>query len=239
MSFAIAGTVIGAGVGLYSANKQAGAARDAAGMQAQSAADANQLQREMYDQSRNDQTPWRNAGSNALTKIQEQLNGAEWSKPFDASMMQADPGYQFRLDQGQKALNRQLSAGGKYFSGGALKDMQGYTQGMASQEFGNAFNRFQTDRQNRMNPLMSMAGLGQSSASQMGQQGMQTGALMGNNLMSGASASAAGVMGAANAQTSGLNNLYGFMKQAPWKVGSGGSSGTQYDEYGAPIPGNW
>ncbi len=237
MSFAIAGTVIGAGVGLYSANKQANASSDAANLQAQSTRDANQLQRYMYDQSRADQTPWRDAGTNALTRIQGQLSGSEWNSPFTAQSMQIDPGYQFRMGEGQKALQRQLSAGGKYFSGGALKDMQGYTQGIASQEYGNAFSRFQTDRHNRLNPLMSVAVLGQSSAGRMGDQGLVTGHAMGNNLMSGAGAQAAGVMGSANAQTAGLNNLYGFMKQMPtWRGGK--NSGTTYDEYGAPSVGN-
>lgn len=221
MSFAITGTVLAVGGSIYSANKQSSAATDAANTQANAARDANATQLEMFNRSADMQAPWRQAGSNALSQIQGALGGQEWSRPFDASMMRADPGYQFRLDQGGKALQRQLSAGGKYFSGGALKEMQGYTQGLASQEFGNAFNRFQTDRQNRLNPLMSLAGLGQGSAAQVGSQGVAVGNSIGNNLMAAGDAQAAGRIGSANAQAGMFNNLYGFMKQNPWNVYSG------------------
>ena len=205
MAFIIVGSVI-------SGSMQADAAENAANTQAQAARDANATQLDMFNRSADMQAPWRQAGSNALNQIQNQLSSANWNTPFDASMMQADPGYQFRMDQGQKALQRQLSAGGKYFSGGALKDMQGFTQGLASQEFGNAFNRFQTDRQNRLNPLMGLAGLGQTSASQVGSQGVYTGNSIGNNLMAAGDARAAGTIGASNAQTGMFNNLYGFMR---------------------------
>lgn len=52
-----------------------------------------------------------------------------------------DPGYKFRLEQGQKALERNLAAQGKYLSGAALKELTEYGQGMASQEYGAAYQR--------------------------------------------------------------------------------------------------
>jgi len=66
---------------------------------------------------------------------------------------QADPGYAFRMTEGLKALDRQAAARGGLISGAALKASQGYGQDLASQEYMNAFNRFQTNRTNLLNPL--------------------------------------------------------------------------------------
>jgi hypothetical protein len=84
-------------------------------------------------------------------------------------------------------------------SGGALKAAQRYGQEMGSQEYQNAFNRYQTEQQSRLNPLQSLAGLGQTGAQNIGsaaQQygvnvgniGMGAGAAQGNALMAGAQA---------------------------------------------------
>jgi hypothetical protein len=67
---------------------------------------------------------------------------------------EADPGYGFRLSEGLKALERSAAARGGLMSGGAGKALQRYGQDLASQEYGNAFQRFQQDRAAR-------AGLGQ------------------------------------------------------------------------------
>ena len=67
---------------------------------------------------------------------------------------QADPGYGFRLSEGMKALERSAAARGGLMSGGTGKALQRYGQDLASQEYGNAFQRFQQDRAAR-------AGLGQ------------------------------------------------------------------------------
>ncbi len=67
---------------------------------------------------------------------------------------QADPGYAFRLAEGIKALEQSAAARGNLLSGTTGKALQRYGQGLASQEYSNAFNRFQTERAAR-------AGLGQ------------------------------------------------------------------------------
>lgn len=56
-------------------------------------------------------------------------------------LMQQDPGYQFRLKQGQEALERSAAARGGLLSGRAARDTADYSQGLASQEFGNSWNR--------------------------------------------------------------------------------------------------
>lgn len=65
---------------------------------------------------------------------------------FGAADFQTDPGYNFRLSEGLKALDRQAAARGGMMSGAALKAAGRYGQDVASQEYGNAFNRFQTNR---------------------------------------------------------------------------------------------
>jgi hypothetical protein len=67
-------------------------------------------------------------------------------KDFQTSDFQQDPGYAFRLAEGQKALDRSAAARGGLISGAALKAATGYGQQMGSQEYQNAYNRFQANR---------------------------------------------------------------------------------------------
>lgn len=61
--------------------------------------------------------------------------------PFQAPNLTDDPGYQFRLKEGLGAIERSAAARGTLGTGGTLKDLMDYGQGLASQEYGNAFNR--------------------------------------------------------------------------------------------------
>ena len=65
---------------------------------------------------------------------------------FGASDFQADPGYAFRLSEGMKALDRTAASRGGLLSGATLKGAQRYGSDLASQEYGNAYNRFQANR---------------------------------------------------------------------------------------------
>jgi hypothetical protein len=67
-------------------------------------------------------------------------------KNFGAADFQADPGYAFRLSEGMKALDRTAASRGGLLSGATLKGAQRYGSDLASQEYGNAYNRFQTNR---------------------------------------------------------------------------------------------
>lgn len=125
----------------------------------QHAADqANDTQVSQFEETRNDQQPWRDAGSAALNQMQ---NG-DFQKDFSMADFQADPGYQFRMDEGQKALERSAAAKGGLMSGGTLKALDRYSQGVASDEYSNAYNRFNADRDRRFNRLSSLAGTGQT-----------------------------------------------------------------------------
>jgi hypothetical protein len=65
---------------------------------------------------------------------------------FGAADFQADPGYAFRLSEGMKALDRTAASRGGLLSGSTLKGAQRFGSDLASQEYGNAYNRFQANR---------------------------------------------------------------------------------------------
>jgi hypothetical protein len=115
-----------------------------------------------------------------------------------------DPGYQFRLQQGQEATNRAANMGGGLLSGNALKGQQDYTQGLASTEFTGAFNRFQTGRTNIYNTLAGIAGLGQQSLNTTANAGTAAAGNAGNALTAAGAAQAAGTVGSANALAGGI-----------------------------------
>jgi len=97
-----------------------------------------------------------------------------------------DPGYQFRMDEGLKAIGAAGSARGNRFSGAADKDRMKYAQGLASEEYGKAYGRqrqqFESDRamgereagrQTGFDVNQYQFGTGQDFASQQAQQGRQ------------------------------------------------------------------
>ena len=182
------------------------AASKAAREQAAAADRATQLQREQFDRQVELQAPFRDVGVRALPE----LEAASRYTPFGMSEFQADPGYGFRLAEGQKALDRQAAARGGLISGGALKAAQRYGQEMGSQEYTNAFNRYQTERQARLNPLQSLAGMAQTSTGQLGQAGQTMATNVGEAGAQAAQARASGYMGTANALTQGLGQYLGY-----------------------------
>jgi hypothetical protein len=127
-----------------------------------------------------------------------------------------DPGYGFRMSEGLKALDRSAASRGGLLSGATLKGAQQYGQGLASQEYQNAFNRYQTNRANVLNPLQSLAGVGQSTATALGTAGANMASNVGNTLMSNAGNVGNAAMASAGAQQSAyggaaniLGRLYG------------------------------
>jgi hypothetical protein len=184
----------------------AGAASSAAKTQASAANRAAELQREQFERQVELQAPFREAGVRALPELET----ASRYTPFGMQQFTADPGYGFRLSEGQKALDRQAAARGGLISGGALKAAQRYGQEMGSQEYTNAFNRYQTERQARLNPLQSLAGMAQTSVGQLGQAGQAMASNVGEAIGAGAQARASGYMGTANALSQGLNQYLNY-----------------------------
>jgi len=140
-----------------------------------------------------------------------------WTQQFNAPTdvtEQNDPGYQFRLAEGQKALERSAAAKGGLLSGGTAKALDRYGQDYASGEYGNVYNRalgeyqqnyniFQQNQSNLYNRLSGLAGLGQVSAGQLNSAGQNYSNNAGNLLIGGANAQAAGLNNAASARASG------------------------------------
>jgi len=193
----LGGAALGAVSSKSAAKTQASAADRAADLQAQ------QFQRQV-----DLQAPFREAGIRALPE----LEAASKYTPFGMDQFQADPGYAFRLAEGQKALDRQAAARGGLISGGALKAAQRYGQDMGSQEYMNAFNRYQTERNARLNPLQSLAGMAQTSTNQLGAAGQNYANAAGEAIGAGAQARASGYMGAANAISGGIGQYAGYQQ---------------------------
>ena len=107
------------------------------------------------------------------------------------------PGYQFRLDEGQTALERMAAARGLRLSGGTLKEAARFGDGMASQEYGNYYNR-----------LAGLAGVGQAAVGQQQAAGTNYASAFGQNTMAAGRAKASGYQGQANAFGGTMNNLF-------------------------------
>jgi len=193
---AVVGSTI---VGAYSANR---AAQTQAGAMDRSA----DLQYRQYQEDVARQKPFYDVGVNALPELVE----ASKYQPFTMDKFQADPGYAFRLSEGTKALERSAAARGGLLSGGTGKALTRFGQEMGSQEYTNAFNRYQAERTARLQPLQAMTGMGQSTAQQLGQQGQQMSSNVGEAIGSGAAARASGYVGTANALTGGLNTYLNY-----------------------------
>lgn len=207
----VGGAIGGALGGVIEGSDQARAAQAASAQTAAATDKAIALQREMWQAQQEQQRPWLQAGGAALNK----LAGMVDYQRFGQDQFQADPGYAFRLAEGQKALDRQAAARGGLISGAALKAAQRYGQEMGSQEYTNAFNRYQQERQAALNPLQSLAGVGQTAANYLGTAGQQYGQNIGNALINqGYTAGNAGIA-AANARASQYGNIGSALGQVP------------------------
>ena len=129
------------------------------------------------------------------------------ARPFGTEQFQADPGYAFRQAEGMKALERSAAARGGLLSGGTLKGIQRFGQDLASQEYGNAFNRYQIERAARLNPLQSLMGSGQSAANTMTSAAGQFGQNQAANTYNAAQARASSYVGSANALGGALGSI--------------------------------
>jgi len=182
---AIAGSAV---VGAYGANRAANAQEEAARTAAAE-------QRRQFNKQMELQKPFRDVGVNALPELVE----ASRYTPFSMDQFQQDPGYAFRMREGLKALDRSAAARGGLLSGNQLRGVTQFGQDLASQEYTNAFNRYQSERAARLNPLQSLAGMGQSNAATMAQQTGQFGQNMAENALMQGNIRASGYMNTANA----------------------------------------
>lgn len=84
--------------------------------------------------------PYTDVGGRAMYSLGDMLDSGQFKNP-DIPDPMIDPGFKFRMDEAMKALSRSAAGRSRLLSGGTLKELQDYAQGLASQEYGNAFNR--------------------------------------------------------------------------------------------------
>lgn len=223
----VGGSIIGAGASIYSSKKASKAQKQAAQESAALERENIALQREIFNQQREDLAPWRQAGAGALSQLVAELPSLTAAP--DASQFREDPGYQFAFDQGQQAVERSAAARGTLNSGGTLKSLLRYGQGMADQQYGTWWDRQRAVQGDRYNRLANIAGVGQTATTQTNQAAQSMGAQIGGSLsgianaaMQGGNARASGyaamgqgvnqaIGGAMNAYT--MSQMFGKMQQ--------------------------
>lgn len=207
---AIAGGLIAKKGSKDAANAEAEGARDAAALQDKQYQQTRTDQLAQLEQQRTDSAPYRQAGYGALSQL---VGGTapdgQFMKRFGLDDFQSDPGYQFRQQQGEQGINRAATASGSRYSGATLKALSRFNSGLASQEYGAAEQRYNTDLGNRFNRLSSLAGTGQTAVTQAGNAsqnaygnianaGQNSANNQGNAIQNAAAARASGYVGSAN-----------------------------------------
>jgi hypothetical protein len=215
MSFvavAIGGSaIIGGGVGLYAANK-------AADTQAEAGRNALAFQSKQFDTAQTNFKPYMDVGSKATYTLGS-LMGQNGQKP-DYSSFYNSPDYAFAQQQGEQGIERGANARGMNLSGGTLRDLSSFNSGLATQQYGNYYNR-----------LMGLSQLGQASAAGSASTGTTAAGQIGNTMQGIGQSQASGIVGGANALTGSLNSgvsnslLANYLKGPSAYAGAGGVGG--------------
>jgi hypothetical protein len=191
-------------------------AKKAARVQDEAAKRSEQTAKDTFDKQAALQEPFRQGGLTAQNKLMELLalggdtTSADYgsaAKPFGMDQFKADPSYDFRMAESSKALERSAAARGSLLSGSTLKGIQRFSQDLASQEYQNAFNRYQIERSARLNPLQSLMGSGQSATNVMTGAAGTEGQNVANAQMNSGAARASGYVGSANALSGALGSI--------------------------------
>jgi hypothetical protein len=214
----IAGNLIGSSM-------QADAMSSAADQQSQAAKDANALQKYQYDTTRQDTAPWRQAGQAALEKLTGIINQGPYK--FQPGDLTQDPGYQFRQQQGQRAVD--VFGANHGYGGGALKSAARFNSGLASQEYQSAFDRAMAERNATLDPIYRQAGFGPAALQQTIGAGQNYANQAGSNMLGAANAGAASTVAQGNIWGNALNQGIAQIGRLPigtpdpWLRGFGGT----------------
>ena len=243
----VAAAVIGGVAALGGGAIAASGAKSAGKAQERAAREANVAQQRMFEEQNRLQEPFRQGGLTAQNEIMQLLgiggdkaaaSYGSLGKSFGMADFEQDPGYAFRQAEGMKALQRSASARSMLESGANLKGITRFGQNLASEEYQNAFNRYQINRSNKLNPLQSLMGSGQSATNVMTGAAGQAGQNQASNIYNAGQARASGYVGQANALSNALgqvgaiaqqvpmnNAMIGYYNRAPAGSLQGGSSG--------------
>ena len=200
-------TTLQTGAGIVGGLIQSASQRQAASMQSDAAQRAIDLQAQINQQQMALNAPFYSAGVTGQNRLMDLLglstnktaaDYGKYAKDFSMADYTADPGYGFRLDEGLKQISSDARARGGAVSGRTMMGAQKYAQGLASQEYGNAFNRYQTNRSNQLQPLGNLQNLGVSAANQQSATLGNYGSNVGNLLGQQGQSYAAGALGQGN-----------------------------------------
>lgn len=133
---------------------------------------ATQTQLQMYAEATESNAPYTAAGKKALASLQQMM--ADGPGEFTE-----DPGYQFRLRQGNDNILANSAATGNLASGRTMKALQEYGQDYASHEYQNFVNRYYQSLQ----PYQFLTSVGQSAAALQGNNAMNAGSNIANTQM--------------------------------------------------------
>jgi hypothetical protein len=218
----LVGGLISAGASLLGGAMSSNAAENAAETQANAANRSADLEYKMFKENQAAQKPFLEAGYKGQNRLMDLLGlsgnaGAAGygsaAKTFSMADFEQDPGYAFRMEEGLKALDRTAASRGGMLSGAALRGATRYGQGLASEEYQNAYNRYNTNRANILNPLQSLAGQGQTTANTLGTAGQNYATNAGNAYMNAGNAAASGYVGSANAWNNALGGAANIYQQ--------------------------
>jgi hypothetical protein len=216
--------------------------QNAANIQAGSANQATQTQQNMFNQTQANLKPYMGQGTQSLAQLGQQFGSASspGNQPFGLQQFQASPAYQFNLQQGQQAIDKAANAKGNLYAPQTLQDISTYSQGVASNEFQNAYSNYNNTQNQIFSRLSGIAGSGQNAAANLGAFSGQVGGQIGSNQIGAGNAQAAGQVGGINAVTgaAGQFSNYALMQQI---LGQGQglyspNGQGQWNGYGQPPP---
>ncbi|MCP3683940.1 MAG: hypothetical protein GY861_14750 [bacterium] len=203
------------------------AALEAARIQTEYGQKGLDLQKQMYEQGRQDQMPWMQAGQNQLDVMQQGMQSGAYDpgkfeyQPMGEFDFKADPGYQFRLGEGNKQIQAMASAGGTLGGIGTAKELMRYGQGLASDEYGRAHQRYTGDRAFDYGTQYDQYGANRSRLTDkynrsagIANTGQMTGAQMAGSANQYANQAASGLQGIGNVQAAGIMGQEAARQQA-------------------------
>jgi len=155
-------------------------------------------------------------------------NFGRFSRDFGMADFEADPGYAFRLKEGLKAIEGRAASRGGLLSGNTLRGLTDYGQESASQEYTNAFNRYQINRKNQLAPLEGLLGMGRSSADTLTGAAGNLGTGLADAAYNTGNARASGYIGQGNAMSGAVGGLTNALGSFNYGGGLFNSGGQQY-----------
>lgn len=218
----LAGGALGSSAAGDAASAQEDATKYAADLTYKSQKEALDFQKQAYEEQMSLQKPWIEAGKTALGNV-----AATKDFSYTGSDLASDPGYQFRLAEGNKTLQAKQAQAGRLLGGAAVKQAQRYGQEYASSEFSNAYNRALGTYQTNLNRQLSVAGLGQTGTSAASQAAsnygtnasnitVNTGSTLADLATQRGAATASGYIGSANAWSSALGGIASIAGDTDW-----------------------